>query len=397
MTRTAWMALLLWMMPSAGSGADDAGITRIAPHPRLPLSAAVKADGLIYLSGGIALDEEGRVSGDVRAQTRWVLDRHARTLASAGSSLENVAKVFVYLKSRDDFQAMNEVYRSYWPTDPPARTTIEASLPISDALVEIAMIAIPAGRERTVVHPAGSTRPALPYSYGIKSGNTLFLAGLVPRAADNSVVEGDVGTQTRVVLDRAGEILKAAGMTYSDVVSSRVFLTDAKLFEAMNAAYRPYFPVDPPARATVVARLNNPQYLIEITLVAVKDASRRAITAPEADGSPGRANPNFSSAIQVGNRLYLAGMLGLTEGSRGDVRAQTREALARLGRTLKAAGFDWSQVADGMVYLTDVAAFAGLNEGYRGVLSQGYPARTTIGTGLVLPDAVVEIMLTAAK
>jgi enamine deaminase RidA (YjgF/YER057c/UK114 family) len=395
MARMAWWALLLLLVPSPGWG--DEPITRLGEHPRLPLSAAVTADGLIYLSGVIAIDEDGRVSGDVRAQTRRVLDAHARTLAAAGSRMANVAKVFVYLQRRDDFQAMNEVYRTYWPADPPARTTIEAELPVAGALVEIAMIAIPDGRERTVVHPAGWARPALPYSYGIRSGNTLFLAGLVPRAADHAVVLGDVGTQTRVVLDRAGEILEAAGMTYADVVSSRVFITDAALFEGMNAAYRPYFPAALPARATVVARLNNPRYLVEITLVAVKAPSRRAITTPGPDGSRGRANPNFSSAIQVGQRLYLAGMLGVPPASGGDPRAETREALARLGRTLEAAGYDWAHVTDAVVYLTDMAAFPAMNEVYREALSRGFPARTTVGTGLVVPGAVVEIMLTAVK
>jgi enamine deaminase RidA (YjgF/YER057c/UK114 family) len=395
MRRTAGLALLVWMLPSAAVGADADRITRIGPHVRLPLSAAVKAGGLIYLSGLIAVDEDGRASGDVQSQTARVLDAHARTLAAAGSSLANVAKVFVYLKHRDDFHAMNEVYRTYWPTAPPARTTIEADLPVSGARVEIAMIAIPEGGERAVVQPAGWARPTLPYSYGIKSGDTLFLAGLVPRKADNSIAEGDIATQTRLVLDRAGEILRAAGMTYADVVSARVFLTDAALFEPMNAAYRPYFPSAPPARATVIARLNNPQYLIEVTLVAAKSASRRVITTPEADGSPGRPNPNFTSAIQVGDRLYLAGMLG--QGSPGDVRAQTRDALARLGRTLEVAGFERRQVVDSTVYLAGMSDFTAMNEVYREALSPHFPARTTIGTGLVVPGAVVEIMLTAVR
>lgn len=378
--------------------AADSQIVRIGGVPDLPLSRAVKAGDSVYLSGALAFDEQGRVSGDVRAQTRRVLDSLTETLKASGSSLPNVAKVFVYLKNRDDFQAMNEVYRTYWPADPPARTTIETNLVNPGAVVEIAMVAIRDGKERTVIHPAGWARPALPYVYGIKSGDTLFLAGLVPRrSADNAVVAGDITLQTRTILDNAGEILKAAGMTYPDVVSSRVFLTDARLFGEMNAAYRPYFPAAPPARATVVARLNNPQYLIEITLVAVKDASRRALTTPEADGSPGRPSPNFSSAIQAGNRLFLAGMLGLSDASRADVRAQTREALARLGRTLAAAGFEWGHVADSMVYLTDVGNFGAMNEAYREVISKDFPARTAVGTGLVVPDGLVEIMLTAVK
>src|SRR5439155_25497282 len=132
----------------------------------------------------------------------------------------------------------------------------------------------------------------------------------------------------------------------ADVVSSRVFLTDETTFQAMNTAYRTYFPTMPPARATVKAGLSTPDYLVEITMVAVKDASRKAITTPNADGAAGTPNPNLSSAIRVGNRLYLAGTLGNTAANKGDAKAQTGETLARIARTLKAAGFDWSNVVD---------------------------------------------------
>ena len=88
-------------------------------------------------------------------------------------------------------------------------------------------------------------------------------------------------------------------------------------------------------------------------MIAVKDASRTAITTPNADGTPGSANANLSSAVRVGNRLYLAGMLGNMPANKGDVKGQTAETLARLGRTLKTAGFDWNNVVDAVVYLPD--------------------------------------------
>ena len=103
-------------------------------------------------------------------------------------------------------------------------------------------------------------------------------------------------------------------------------------FQTMNAAYRPYFP-SPPARATVKAGLPGADNLLAIAMVAVKDAGRTAITTPNADGSPGTVNPNLSSAIRVGNRLYLSGILGNTAMNKGAVKAQTTEVLARVART----------------------------------------------------------------
>jgi enamine deaminase RidA (YjgF/YER057c/UK114 family) len=370
----------------------------VGPSLGLPFSSAVKAGGLIYVSGSIAVDAAGSTSGDIRSQTRQTIDGIARTLQAAGSSMPMVASVMVYLRNASDFAAMNEVYKGYWPKDPPTRTTVVAPLARPEALVEISMVAIPAGGERRVVHPSDWLASPNPYSYGIQSGNTLFLSGLVSRNGhDNSVVKGDMTTQTKTVLDNGASILKAAGMSYADVASARVFITDSSKFQEMNAAYRTYFPSAPPARATVNAGLTSPDYLVEITMVAVKDASRTAITTPNADGSPGTVNPNLSSAIRVGNRLFLSGMLGNDEANAGKVGPQTTEALARLGRTLKAAGFDWPQVVESMVYLPDITKFGEMNDAYRAVLSKDFPARTTIQAGLMGAGGAVEIMMTAVR
>jgi reactive intermediate/imine deaminase len=365
----------------------------------VPFSTSVEAGDFIYLAGTLASDANGTlVAGDIRVQTKQVLDNLAKVVTGAGSDISQVASVTVYLKNVADFAAMNEVYRAYWPANPPVRTTVITNLIMPDALVEISMVALRRGVERQVIHPAGWIKSANPYSYGIKSGNTLFLAGLISRnGKDNSPIAGDMAAQTRTVLDNAGEILKAAGMSHADVVSSRVYITDTAAFQDMNTAYRAYFPANPPARATVKTGLTAPPYLVEITMTAVKDAGRTVITTPNADGTAGRANPNLSSAIRVGNRLYISGMLGNTDANKGDPAAQTRETMTRIGRTLKAAGFDWTDVVDGVVYLPAVKDFAAMNEGYRGFFTKGFPARATVEAGLVSPDGLVEIMMTAVR
>ena len=374
-------------------------IIRVGLDLNLPFSPAVKAGNFIYVAGAIATDEAGRViSGDIKAQTKRVFDNIAPVLKAAGTGFENVVSVYVYLKSASDFQAMNEVYRGYFPKDPPGRTTVQTNLVLPEALIEISMVATPKGADRRVIHPSGWMKSPRPYSFGIKSGDTLFLAGLVSRnGKDDSVIAGDMKLQTRTILENAGEILKTAGMTHADVVSSRVYITDTAMFQDMNEAYRAFFPKDPPARATVKTGLMGPQFVVEITLVAVKGPTREAILPPSADGSPGRPNPNLSSAIRVGDRLYVSGMLGNNEKNKSDMKGQTSETLANIGRTLKAAGFDWSHIVEGIVYITDVTKFQAMNEGYRTVFTKDFPARATVESGLVNPDGLVEIMFTAVK
>ena len=374
-------------MPNAAKQVITAG-----PAPLGSYSSAVSAAGLVYVSGTLSRDVSGAIvgRGDVAAQTRRVLERCQEVLSEAGSSLDCVVAVMVYLKSAADFQTMNDAYRKFWPAEPPTRTTVIADLVLPDALVEMSMIAAASGAERTVIHPPEWTTSPNPYSYAIKSGDTVFLSGLVSRnGRDNSVVNGDVATQTRIIMENAGELLDAAGLTHENVVSARVFLPDGGTFQEMNSAYRPYFGAAPPARATVQAGLAGSQYSVEITMVA-SSASREAIET-------GRPNPNLSGAVRAGNRLYLSGILGNTPANGGDAAAQTRETLARVERMLDAAGFTPADVVDGIAYLTDLAHYNAMDDVYRRLFEPSFPARTTVRSGLVAPGAVVEMMMTAVR
>jgi reactive intermediate/imine deaminase len=356
----------------------------------LPFSLATRADGLIYLAGTLAQ------GADVRAQTKGVIDSLAQTLTKAGSSLANVAAVHVYLKNAADAAAMTEVYRTYWPKDPPVRTTIQSQLVRPDALVEISMVAVPNGGERVVVNPPGWST-ANPYSYAIRSGDTLFVDGTISRnPKDNTPIEGDMTAQTKTVMGNIAEVLKAAGFGFEHVAASRVYITDGTKFQDMNAVYRTFFPKDPPARATVIAALPGAPYQVEITMTAHR-GPRQAFTTPAADGSPGKPSPILSSAIKAGNRLYVSGILGNTADNKGNTEAQTAEIMARVGRTLKAAGYDWSHIVDGIVYITDVNNFEAMNKAYRGVIAKDFPARATVQNALVGPAGLVEIMFVAAK
>ncbi|HSL21943.1 MAG TPA: RidA family protein [Vicinamibacterales bacterium] len=357
----------------------------------LPFRPAVVAGGLIYVSGVIATDAQGNTRGDIREQTRIVLQRINEVLAAHKVSLHDAVKITVYLKRADDFGAMNEVYKTFVGDAPAPRTTVVANLMVPDALIEVSAIAAASGTSRRVLHPQGWLRSPNPYSYAVEAGDTVFLSGLVARnAADNSLVPGDMTAQCKTVLENARALLNAAGLGFEHVVSARVFVTDLSQFQAMNQVYRTYFPKAPPARATVRAALMQPSYLVEMTFVASR-APREVIAG---DGPP---NPNLSPAVRAGSRLYLSGMLGVTPDSRSDAGAQTRETLRRLGATMTKAGFAWSDVVDSIVYLTRVSHFGAMNAAYREIVPRPFPARATVEAGLAAPDGLVEIMMTAVK
>jgi 2-iminobutanoate/2-iminopropanoate deaminase len=355
-----------------------------------PLSAAVKADGLIYVSGALS------AKGDIKEQTQGVLTSLGQSLTKAGSSLQNVVAATVYVKNAADAAAMTEVWRATWPKDPPTRTTVVAELVSPAALVEIAVIAVPNGGERKIIAPAGWST-ANPYSHAIQSGDTLFISGQVSRdPKSNQPIEGDVTTQVKTIFANTTEILKTAGFAMSDIVANRVYLTDVATFGEMNKAYVPNFPTAPPARATVIVGLPGPQYRVELTSTAVK-GPKEVITTPGPDGAPGKPSATLSSGIKVGNRMYVSGILGNNADNKGNVEAQTKEAMTRIERTLKAGGFSFADLADAVVYITDVAFFQGMNNAYRPAIAKDFPARATVKTGLVGSEGLVEIMFVAAK
>lgn len=387
MRRLVYGGLALGVTMTATAGAQDRDFAPARKFGRFVHASGVRGD-----------DARGVLAaGGIKAQTRRALENMDAALRAGGSSLERAASLNVYLKDAADFAAMNEVYRGFWPKDPPVRTTIVSAGADPAALVEIAGVGIREGDPRRVIHPADWIASPNPYSYGILSGDTLFLAGLVARnGKDNQVVAGDMATQTRAVLANAGEILKTAGMSHADVVQSRVYITDAAAFQEMNGAYRAAFAKDPPVRATVVAGLMNPQYRVEITMVAIQ-GSREALTSPNADGTPGTPNPNLSSAVRAGDRLWLSGVLGNTPATAGDPAAQTRETLSRIERTLKAAGFSWQDVREGIVYVSDAAHEKAVSAVWRERFPGERPAGVFVHTPLVAPDGLVEIMLSADR
>ncbi len=122
----------------------DVIATDQAPKAIGPYSQAIRAAGLVFTSGQVALDPATQqvIAGDISAQTDRVLKNLSAVLQAAGTSLDKALRCTVFLKNMADFTAMNEVYGRYFGQAPPARTTVEAARLPKDVLVEIDVIAL---------------------------------------------------------------------------------------------------------------------------------------------------------------------------------------------------------------------------------------------------------------
>ncbi len=114
-----------------------------APKAIGPYSQAVQSGDLIYTAGQLGLHPQTgeMVAGGIEAQTQQALENLRAILDAAGSGLSQVIKTTVFLKNMNDFAAMNAVYASFFPAEPPARSAVEVARLPKDALVEVEAVA----------------------------------------------------------------------------------------------------------------------------------------------------------------------------------------------------------------------------------------------------------------
>jgi len=116
--------------------------TPTAPPAAGPYSQAVRAGGLVFCAGQLPMDLSGAIPPTIAEQTRQSLKNVAAVLEAGGASLSSTVKTTVFLKNMNDFAEMNAIYATFFPENPPARSTIEVARLPRDALVEIEAVAI---------------------------------------------------------------------------------------------------------------------------------------------------------------------------------------------------------------------------------------------------------------
>ena len=124
---------------------DRKVITSInAPQAIGPYSVAIRTGGFVFTSGQLGLDPVtgNLVTGGIEAETRQALTNIQNVLADSGSGLERVVKTTVFLKDMTDFLKMNAVYAGFFPSNPPARSTVQAAALPKGGLIEIEAVAV---------------------------------------------------------------------------------------------------------------------------------------------------------------------------------------------------------------------------------------------------------------
>lgn len=123
-------------------GAQGAPAREPVGNPSPTLTPAIRVGHMVYASGQLGM-RRGAEDQSIGAQTRAALENTKRVLEQAGTTIENAVRCTVFLVEAADFQGMNAAYREFWPTSPPARSTVVVkALVVPGALVEIECMAV---------------------------------------------------------------------------------------------------------------------------------------------------------------------------------------------------------------------------------------------------------------
>jgi reactive intermediate/imine deaminase len=389
-TRTPLAALMISLLAVAGTtpalAAPAKKVIGPAASPAAATSPAMLTGDTLFVAGQTGADPKtGKLPESFEAQVKAALDNAGRLLKAARLDFRHVVKTNLYLTDIKTFDAMNAVYRGYFKSSLPARTTVAVPALPGGAQFQVAFIA--SRKPRKVIQPAGvAPNPKAPYSPALLVGDTLYLSGQGSRdLKTGQLPQGEIEAHTKQCLENIRLLLEAAGMTPANVVTANVYLTDMAMIGRMNEVYRTFFASEPPSRTTVGVPALPGDVPIEITFVATR--SGKQVFATEG----ARPNANFSEVVAAGPMVYPAGKVGKGDG----IEAHTKAALEGIGSALEKGGRSFSDVVEAKVYLTDLADQEKVLSVFRSTFPKDPPALTTTAVSKLVGTSIIEITLVA--
>ena len=360
----------------------------IEPASAPPFRSSIQVGEILYLSGQVGLDPDTReLARGLRAETRQAMRNLERELEANGFGFSDVVATHVWMMDLSQIGEMSEVYRSFFPADRlPTRTTVGVSQLAVGARIEIAMVA--ARGEKLYVYPEGVEKGKAPFSPGVLVGDRLYLsgqAGVVPESGE--LIKGDIKAHVRQTLKNIERILKSAGMDFTHVVATEVFLTEVDDLGAVSDEYAARMKDPKPAYVPVVVSAIPLHSPLEITMVA----SRREKKAVQPEDMPARGAG--SPGLLVDDTMYLAGVYS----SRDTVEEEVSYGLGRLETILKKGGFGLGDVVEARVYLTDMGDYQAMNAAYRSYFPKKPPTRATIGVPVFPGSSRIGMAFVAAR
>lgn len=376
------------------------------------------------LSAQLPIDPESGeiVAGGVKEQAGQCFKNIKSIVESIDHAMSDVIRITVFVKNISDVEAVDEVYKTFFPTYVPTRTTVGvAALPMGalvqvEALVSNGVGSIPnAPQAGDLIKITNNTENAPKNSLSTQavafSHYNNISAQLPIDPKSGMIVAGGVKEQAGQCLKNIKAILESIDVPFDDIVKITIFLKNLSDIEAVNEVYTTFFPDSGIARAvgyfparTIVEVAALPMHaLVQIEAVvshgdgtppqAVEDRHGLIIEANNTENAPKSSLSTQTVAFSHYN--HISAQLGIDPKSGkmvvGGVKEQAGQCLKNIKAILESIGHGMADVVKINIALKNIADIDAVDEAYATFFPGGIPARRIIGVSALLNDALVQI------
>jgi reactive intermediate/imine deaminase len=325
------------------------------PKPVGPYTPGILAGNYLYVSGQGARNAQNQIAPTFEAQVKQCLENVKSIVETAGLKMDSVVYAQIYLADIKNYAVLNKVWNAYFPSNPPARSVVGVAHMPAGTPVEISAVAItnPSLRKSAKVPPPRLAGASI--SSGVLVENRFYLGGIVGRNFKTNTVPKQPKAQMDEMIQRANEVLKAAGLELRHLAAATVYVAPEM---PMKLILKIIEDVIPSETATSIIQIASLPFgaQIEITGVASRDLKREGRCA------------------SIGDTLYCPAHSGTIQ-----------TVLKQVNSDLEAARMTVAHVVASNVYIDHIDNFGSMNKVYAGVFSKTPPTRTTVQPSVTAP------------
>ncbi|KAF2338983.1 reactive intermediate/imine deaminase [Flavobacterium nitrogenifigens] len=351
------------------------------------------------------------VSSDIKEQAKQCLTNIQAIVESIGHVMDDAVKLTVFLKNISDIEAVDEVYKTFFKSNLPTRTTVAVeALPLDGALIQIDIL-ISNGEGTTpqkaldLVKVTRNTEnaPKSIHAHNVAFSHYSNISAQLPiDQKSGKIVAGGVKEQAEQCLENIKAILESIGHVMNDVVKTTVFLKDISDVEVVNGVLAKFFPDYVPARTIVSACALPLGALVQIDTAVShgdgtppqlpEDARFLVIEANNTENAPKVA---YSHTVAYSHYNHISGQLPLVPENNqivgSGIKEQAVQCLNNIKAIVESIDHKMDDIVKVNIQLKNVADIAVVNEIYTSFFSGDLPARTVIGVSEIPLNALIQV------
>lgn len=382
--------------------------------PKSPVSTQTVAfSHYNNISAQLPIDPKtGKIVGNaIKDQAKRCLTNIQAIVESIGHVMDDVVKITVFLKDISDIEAVDEVYRTFFKSDLPTRTTVAVeALPIDGALLQMDAL-ISNGEGTTPQKPLDLVKvtrntenaPKSLHAQTVAFSHYNNISAQLPiDSKSGKIVAGGVKEQTEQCLNNIKAILESIDHVMNDVVKTTVFLKNSSDVEVVNGVFAKFFPSYVPARTIVNASALPMNALVQIDTVVShgdgtppqlpQDARFLVIEANNTENAP---KVPYTQSVAYSHYNHISGQLPLdpktNEVVAGGVKEQAAQCLNNIKAILESIDHNMDDIVKINIQLKNMGDIDAVNEIYTTFFKSDLPARTVIGVATIPMDALIQI------